>query len=1248
MKLLRLEIHNIASLAGTHRLDFNQGSLADSGLIAITGPTGSGKSTLLDALCLALFDAIPRLKTANSGLDGRLPDIDSELRFSNPKTLLRRGCGYGYVEAQITGIDQHVYRIRWEVRRARKSHLGKLQQTERLIEDVTTGTLLANTLNECQSLIEARLGLNFVQFTRAVLLAQADFAAFLKASDKERAELLECLTGTEIYSRIGKFAGETLKIHAASVAQLESQLAGALSLTDSEREQLLSDIARHQHSLSKLEQQEQVRQQALRWYEQLVHWQSESQDLEKHLEESTTRWQELQPVRRLLTLWPAYTEWRPLEQQYQHSFKKREELAHQQETLRSELQQCQQQRSQCQTELNLKQAAYSEAVDALKRFAPHIAQLQNLENTKKFIENQHLDSETHLASRIRQCSGLEQEQANAERRINEYTADSQQLQQLLDQQKELIPLLPRTAEILQQIEQLMSSCQAFQRVRYADQQALAQYQQALEAHQASQQQLEQAIAQWGEPAALEQQHQQQQQLVASGSIQLQRLRTFGEALSLHLQHTQQLQAVQEQQQTQHTRYQVLQHQLPGQLAQLEQEKVRLTAIQQLVQRQQTLTHQTVSTLRQQLQEGEPCSVCGSVEHPFRITEQLVQQLGQQQDEELARQQHTVSLAQEAYFQSKAEAGITLQRLNELKVELNQLVSLNTHYQNQCLQALAELADLADLTSLSRPGCVITLHTPIEELRQYYREAEQALKQQDQHLADSRHRLTQLKELQASHNHAQLTLTDRQQHCAQTQVQVQELQQAQQLWYERLHSLLPAPWSTPFLDWAKRMTMAQSHSLTDMASAEEMNLQRETFQSLCHQLQAYQQRLQELRVLSDKEQQQRDLLQTQLNVLYSDCAQLTQQQQQLAIQRTDLLAQCQQLLHAAQGQPQTASDWQAQLDADQRNSLHALQITQLHLHEAEKREQQSQQAVQHLDEQVCQLATQCEQLLKQQQQWHHDHPDISSDDLSLLAGQRPDTIAAFTQQVSDAEHTQQRQQALCHSVRERLASHRKQQPELTREALQQASVEWQTVHTQVQADYHQQLAQLALDDRSRQQQQQLHQQLQQARQHYTRWHRVCSPISSNNGEAFRKVAQGYYLDNLLEQANLQLEGLSPRYRLQRAGNTLGLLVVDQDMGDDIRSVYSLSGGESFLMSLALALALAAMTSEQVQLEALFIDEGFGTLDPDSLGIVMDSLDRLQSQGRKVFVISHIPEVHERIPTQIQVIPTGEGKSRLEVI
>ncbi len=103
-----------------------------------------------------------------------------------------------------------------------------------------------------------------------------------------------------------------------------------------------------------------------------------------------------------------------------------------------------------------------------------------------------------------------------------------------------------------------------------------------------------------------------------------------------------------------------------------------------------------------------------------------------------------------------------------------------------------------------------------------------------------------------------------------------------------------------------------------------------------------------------------------------------------------------------------------------------------------------------------------------------------------------------------------------------------------------------------------------------------------------------------------------------------------------------------MGDDIRSVYSLSGGESFLVSLALALALAAMTSEQVQLEALFIDEGFGTLDPDSLGIVMDSLDRLQSQGRKVFVISHIPEVHERIPTQIQVIPTGEGKSRLEVI
>ena len=144
-----------------------------------------------------------------------------------------------------------------------------------------------------------------------------------------------------------------------------------------------------------------------------------------------------------------------------------------------------------------------------------------------------------------------------------------------------------------------------------------------------------------------------------------------------------------------------------------------------------------------------------------------------------------------------------------------------------------------------------------------------------------------------------------------------------------------------------------------------------------------------------------------------------------------------------------------------------------------------------------------------------------------------------------------------------------------------------------------------------------------------------------------MAQQYNLDILLEYANQQLAMLSQRYTLKRLENSLSLAIIDHDMDGEIRSVASLSGGESFLTALAISLAIANMASGSMKIESLFIDEGFGTLDASSLHMVMNALDQLQSQGRKVVLISHIQEMHERIPVQIQVQPIGSGSSRIEV-
>lgn len=166
--------------------------------------------------------------------------------------------------------------------------------------------------------------------------------------------------------------------------------------------------------------------------------------------------------------------------------------------------------------------------------------------------------------------------------------------------------------------------------------------------------------------------------------------------------------------------------------------------------------------------------------------------------------------------------------------------------------------------------------------------------------------------------------------------------------------------------------------------------------------------------------------------------------------------------------------------------------------------------------------------------------------------------------------------------------------------------------------------------------------------YEHWAKLNELFGSQTGNKFKEIAQGYTLDVLLVYANKHLKVLSKRYELQRIPDTLALQIADMDMMGEVRSVHSLSGGESFLISLALALGLSSLSSNRMNVESLFIDEGFGSLDMDTLRIAMDALERLQTQGRKIGVISHVAEMIERITTQIQVVRISGGKSRINIV
>ncbi|MBK8095504.1 MAG: AAA family ATPase [Planctomycetes bacterium] len=189
---------------------------------------------------------------------------------------------------------------------------------------------------------------------------------------------------------------------------------------------------------------------------------------------------------------------------------------------------------------------------------------------------------------------------------------------------------------------------------------------------------------------------------------------------------------------------------------------------------------------------------------------------------------------------------------------------------------------------------------------------------------------------------------------------------------------------------------------------------------------------------------------------------------------------------------------------------------------------------------------------------------------------------------------------------------------------------------------------AVDDQARRHRAELAPHLQQQTQRVQVWAAVDELIGSASGDKFGVFAQGLTMDLLLDEANRRLAELAPRYRLQRLRQSdLDFAIVDRDLGNTLRSVRSLSGGETFLVSLALALALATLAAERTRIETLFLDEGFGTLDAQSLETALAALDALQATGCQVGVISHVEGFAERVGTVVEVRPDGSGQSRLFV-
>lgn len=1259
MKILAIRGKNLASLADEFEVDFSREPLFSAGLFAISGPTGAGKSTLLDALCLALYGATPRLLLASGA---QIPDVHSDqVTPSDPRTLLRRGCGEGYAEVDFVGIDGIAYRTRWTVRRARGRRDGRLQSIDYLLTRIADRQPVGGTLkSEVHAAVAQRIGLSFSQFTRAVLLAQNDFATFLKADDNARAELLQTLTGSERFERLSVRIYERASQEKRALDDLNRQLAGAPPLDAAARAELETALQQARRAAATREQQKLVVEAALRWHQTLAGLESAISQAQSGCDQANQAQQAAAPRRAHLNRINAVEPARPLHAECLRLSSESKQAGAQLHTLTVRLAAAEQHKSQAEAALhtarqqlqtaNLAHKQKQVEIEHAKRLDTEIALLESHSRTaqqtldsaraevkaqtgqRKQLTEQHALTAKTQAETSAWLTGHSRHAALAEQwKHSEYL--------LLEAEKALAGKQAAAAaeQRLQQAERLardsamqhaakLSHCsEAYRQAEAAAQLAnerCARYHPDALAQQKSDAEQRRAQLYNAQTCWLQWQEREHEYVAAEQETTALRQSRLGNAAAL----------------------QHLARQRPGLEGQVLQ-------AERALQRAQTACNQDVDALRATLEPNVACPVCGAAEHPYAeasAAHRLHELLKAQQSE-----QSQLRRTLDALLKDEAGLSATLaEQDKQLAVGDTRLLDLRRRREtaadlwqtarrqidlDPALHAPHEVAACLSHRNSANDAVLQTLAQQEAELRRDQTARETALAALAQaRQAEQQARVDDLK--------AQAALSQATQAVLAAQQQAAQMSAALAAVLDPLDAVLPAADSRG--NWRNDWSGAPARfRLARMQEAQDYQQQR----------QAQDEQARRLETLSNQ-------IDAGAGPLAKAVANETQARAAWDSQAAQLQAKRQARAQLLGGK--AAAEVEAELARAIDAARAAVDVQDRAALAARTAATQAATTRELAAKRLAELSAQNAQAEAARAAWLHGcHVEASAAldcngldlnglelndlvallqiDAHWLNGERH-ALAELDKAVERAATVLKERQAQC-SAHRALAGGDKSAADLASEL---AAIE--PLLAQEKAAAAEKAFALREDDVRRAQAAGLIEQLRAQNARVETWARLNDMIGSANGSKFRRIAQQYTLDVLLGYANHHLTELSRRYRLERMPESLTLLVVDQDMGDEMRSVHSLSGGESFLVSLALALGLASLSSHNVKVESLFIDEGFGSLDSETLAVAMDALDNLQTQGRKVGVISHVHEMAERIGVQIQVRPQAGGQSRLAVL
>ena len=1216
MKITAVRIHNLASIVDAE-IDFTQAPLKDAGLFAITGDTGAGKSTFLDAICLALYTKTARLK----GDKGNLIDFNGDsIKLNDARNLLRRGKWEGFAEVDFVGQDKHLYRARYSIQRTHKKVTGKLKVAEHTLVTLPDETLIADKSQTLKQ-IESKIGLSFEQFSRAVLLAQHEFAAFLKATGDERAQLLECLTGTDKFSLIGKRIFERNKELKDKFDLLQASLSSYTLLSEDE-------LAIKHTTLNELKQQIEHTKKTIISTEQSLNWYKQASALEQALEEATKNQQHANNELAAIAQQSEQAKQAQSALEIKDNRKRHEYLTAQNNALNTQISDLKNFDHAALIEeqaatLKTKQSELKTAQEQKQSAEPIIAKARELDS-QLAIHAQSITSLTQQSDKEQQqLSELQIQFKHSQTALDEATKLNTQHQQWLTEHTQLKPLANDWNFYQHSFNTYLSANEQIKAT-------------ASQSKQLLEEQTKHATQLADQTKKVEQQEQQlayQQKDLNQLSEQLRQFnieQCDSKLKNIEYLNDQRLRYQQFNQEIKHSSQQ--QATVAAKLVNSEQTQTTLQ--QSLASCEQALKHseyalnqarlrasENVEHLRTQLIPNEPCVVCGAKEHPYASNQspQLI---------------NLIADFEASYNQAKQLHDSAQAKLHQHQTQHAVLVTEHAQHSQAIQSAQAKQLEIKTTMQGTR--------TELNDLtKQQLDETHAQLNNQKSHYFESQKQQTALQEKVNQ----------------QTNALKAEQQTQQQL--HNLNSELTNKLSQVNTKHAELTSQISDLTTTLNAQFENSNFWQQlqtgslNLNDLSQQVEQYQHTYAQL----EQSQKQIDTANQQLQQL---TPQITKSESALKTLKGDL-DNAQQLQNTTQSERLalfnneqiSVNDYQTKINAQLEQCQAQLTNSQQTYDNAVKKRDEHAIELKNAELRLAEQSTELKTLEERYNEWFSDfkaqYSEATHEQITILLTLSSEQIKAHLTQfeqlsaaLTDANAALKQQQS-AHTDHQNTNKPSQNHAELSEQltALNTKQTEQQnsllTINTAI--EQHNQNAK-ALEGKQTE--------LATLKKRVEQWHLLNKVLGDATGKTMRNLAQTQTLKILLHYANSHLKTLNKRYELTAIAQSLDIAIIDRDMADEQRSVNTLSGGESFLVSLALALGLASLSSNKVQINSLFIDEGFGTLDSETLSVAMDALDSLQAQGRKVGVISHVSEMSERVATQVHVSKQSGGYSTIEVL